>query len=65
VGIDIGKALHHDFVVDAEGTPCIPKVLAFANSRAGYTHLFTTLTEATGQAAPPEVPVGCAGKSIP
>jgi transposase len=59
VGIDIGKAMHHAYVVDAEGTPCIPKVLAFANTRAGYTQLFTTLTEATAQAAPTEVTVGC------
>jgi transposase len=59
VGIDIGKAMHHAYVVDAEGTPCVPKVLAFANTRAGYTQLFTTLTEATAQAAPTAVTVGC------
>jgi transposase len=59
VGIDIGKSMHHAYVVDAEGTPCIPKVLAFANTRAGYTQLFTMLTEATAQAEPTEVTVGC------
>lgn len=48
VGIDIGKALHHAYVLDAEGTPCVPHVLAFANTRAGYTRLFAMLTEATG-----------------
>ena len=59
VGIDIGKALHHADVVDAEGTPCVSKVLAFANTRAGYTQLFMLLTEATAQAAPTEMTVGC------
>jgi insertion element IS1 protein InsB len=30
VGIDIGKAMHHVSVVDAEGIPCVPQVLAVA-----------------------------------
>jgi hypothetical protein len=34
VGIDIGTLRHHVSVVDAEGTPCLPKVVAFANTRA-------------------------------
>jgi transposase len=59
VGIDIGKATHHAYVVDAEGIPCMPKVLVFANTRAGYTQLFTMLAEATAQAAPTAVTVGC------
>jgi transposase len=48
VGIDIGKATHHAYVVDAAGTPYIPKVLVFADTHAGYTSLFTRLAEATG-----------------
>jgi transposase len=59
VGIDIGKTLHHASVVDAEGTPCVMKVLTFTNTREGYARLFTLLAEATGQAAPTEVTVGC------
>jgi transposase len=59
VGIDIGKTLHHAYIVDAEGTPCVPKVVAFANTRAGYARLFTLLAEATGQATPAAVMVGC------
>jgi transposase len=59
VGINIAKATHHADVVDAEGNPCLPKGLVFANRRAGYTHLCTTLTEATAQAAPTDVMVGC------
>ena len=45
-------------MVDAAGTPWIPHVLAVATTRAGATHWCTTLTEATAQAAPPEVTVG-------
>jgi hypothetical protein len=64
VGIDIGKSthhayVHHAYVMDAEGTPCIPKVVAFAKTCAGYTQLFTMLTEATAQAGPTEMTVGC------
>lgn len=51
VGINIGKTLHHAYIIDAEGMPCVPKVAAFANTREGYAHLFTLLAEATGQAA--------------
>jgi transposase len=46
-------------VVDAEGTPGVPKVLACANTRAGYPPWCTTLTEATAQAGPTKVTVGC------
>jgi transposase len=59
VGIDIGKAMHHAYVMDAEGTPCVPEVLAFANTHAGYSQLCTTLTEAMAQAEPTKVTVGC------
>lgn len=59
MGIDIGKTLHHAYVVDAEGTPCVPKVVAFANTREGYTRLHALLAEATGQAAPAEVTIAC------
>jgi len=59
VGIDIGKTLPHSSVLDAEGTPCGPHVLAFANTRAGYTRLLAMLTEATAHAAPVDVTGGC------
>jgi transposase len=59
VGIDIGKTVHHAYVLDAEGTPCVPKVLAFPNTRAGYEQLYTLLAEATDRASPAEVTVGC------
>lgn len=59
VGIDIGKTLHHAYIVDAEGRPCVAKVTAFANTRQGYACVFALLAEATGQAAPTEVTVGC------
>jgi hypothetical protein len=39
VGIDIDKAMHHAYVVDANGMACVPKVLAFANTCAGHTPL--------------------------
>jgi transposase len=59
VGIDIGKTLHHAYVVDAEGVPCMPKVVAFANTREGYARLDALLAEATAQALPTEVMIGC------
>lgn len=55
VGIDIGKTLHHAYVVDAEGTPWVPKVVAFANTREGYARLDALLAEATAQASPATV----------
>jgi transposase len=58
VGIDLGQAMPHASVVEAEGTPSVPKGLAFANTRAGYPPWCTLLTEATAPAAPCEVTVG-------
>jgi transposase len=59
VGIDTGKTLHHALVVDATGTAWVPNVVPFANTRPGYTQLFALLAEATAQATPPEITVGC------
>jgi hypothetical protein len=59
VGLAIGKPLHHASIIEAEGTPGVPKVAAFANTREGYAHLFTLLAEATGQATPAAVMGGC------
>jgi transposase len=59
VGIDIGKTVHHVYIVDGAGTPCVPKVVAFTNTREGYARLFTLLAEATGQVPPSAVTVGC------
>jgi transposase len=51
-----GKPCH---VVDAEGAPFMPKVVAFANTREGYARLDALLAEATAQASPAEVVIGC------
>jgi hypothetical protein len=59
VGIDIGKTLPHAYVLDAEGMPCVPQVVAFANTRAGDARLYTLLAEATAQATPTQVIIGC------
>jgi transposase len=59
MGIDIGKTLPHADVVDAEGTPCVAKVVAFANTHEGSARLHTLLAEATGQVAPAEVTIAC------
>jgi transposase len=58
VGIDIGKTLHHAYVLDAEGTPCVPTVVAFANTHEGYARLDALLAEATAPATPAAVMVG-------
>jgi transposase len=59
VSIDVGKTRHHAYVVDAQGTPCMPKVMAFANTREGYDGLYALLAETTARALPAEVIVGC------
>lgn len=58
-GIDVGKHTHYVFVVDAEGSPCLPKGKAFANTREGYAQLYAAIEQATAQALPCEVTVGC------
>lgn len=58
VGIDVGKQIRSAFVVDTEGTPCLPKAMAFGNTREGYAQLHATIQEATAQAHPAEVTVG-------
>jgi transposase len=59
VGIDIGKQMHYAAVMDAAGTPCLPKTLKFANTREGYGQLQRALAEATASAPPAAVTVGC------
>ena len=59
VGIDVGKQTHYAFVVDADGTPCLPKAMAFVNTRQGYAQLHAAIQAATAQAHPAEVTVGC------
>lgn len=59
VGIDVGKQTHYAAVVDGDGTPCLPKALAFANTCDGYAQLYAAVAEATAQAPPSAVTVGC------
>jgi hypothetical protein len=57
--------MHHADVVDVERTPCVPQVLAFANTWAGYTQWFTMLMEATAQAVLTEPLRSAQGPSLP
>jgi hypothetical protein len=59
VDLDIRKIVHHAYVLDAEGTPCVPSVPAFPNTRAGYEPLYALVAEATDQESPAEVTGGC------
>jgi hypothetical protein len=59
VGIDSGTTLPHASIREAEGTPCVPKVAACANTRGGSAHVFPLWAEAPGQATPAAVMVGC------
>lgn len=59
LGIDVGKHTHYAYLLDANGTPCLPKAIAFANTRAGYAHLEEHLQKTTTPAVPAEVTVGC------
>lgn len=59
VGIDVGKRTHYAAVVDVNGSPCLSKTLKFANTREGYTQMQAVITEATAQASPSEVTIGC------
>ncbi len=59
VGIDIGKPVHHADGLEADGTPCVPKVLALPHTRAGDEQLYAQLAEATDRESPAEVSVGC------
>lgn len=59
LGIDVGKYTHYAYLLDANGTPCLPKAIAFANTRAGYARLEEHLQESTAPATPAEVTVGC------
>jgi transposase len=55
----VGKQTHYAFVVDAEGTPCLPKAMPFTNTREGYSELSTAVTAVTAQAEPAAITVGC------
>jgi transposase len=59
VGVDVGKRTHYAAVVDVNGSPCLPKTLKFTNTREGYTQVQVAIAEATAQASPTEVTIGC------
>jgi transposase len=59
VGLDIGQKTHYVDVLDTEGNPCVPKATAFAHTREGYDRVQALLHEATSQATPAEVTIGC------
>lgn len=59
IGIDVGKKTHYVYVVDAEGTACLPRATAVANTREGYARLRELIEEATASSVPTTVTIGC------
>jgi transposase len=59
VGVDIGKQTHYAVVVDAGGSPCLPKAIAFTNTHEGYAQLYVAIEVATARAPASQVTVGC------
>lgn len=59
VGIDVGKRTHYAAVGDANGMACLPTTLKFASTREGYTQVQAAITDATAQASPSEMTIGC------
>jgi transposase len=58
VGVDSGKPTHYAGVVDAGGSPCLPKALAWTHTHEGYAQLYVAMAAATAQAPASQVRVG-------